>query len=363
MGNDFGAIEPPTSFIERTPVTTTTKLIAACLALSLVGVPTLSFAKARGGSGGGFSNGSRTGGSGSMGSRGSRTYQQNSAKPIEQSTTAKPATPPPQTATPPSAVQSPPAAPASWWQRNPIMTGLMAGLAGSWIGHMIFGATDSSARTGEGGEQSGEPGQPANASGPNGMLLLLLMLMGGGVLYYVLKGRRQTAPAFSGISRAGTVSGSLLDSSSPTSFPADQGEIDITSADKAAFQQLLIDIQTAWGRQDLGGLRRLVTPEMLDYFSTALAEQASQDIANHVEDVTLLRAEVQEAWTEGTTHYATTLLHWSARDYTVSLTKPRGDSGYLIEGSDEQPTETTEVWTFVRHQNGKWLLSAIQQIA
>lgn len=341
----------------------TPKLMAACIVLSLIGVPTLSFAKARGGSGGGFSGGSRSGGSGSMGSRGSRTYQQNGAKPIEQSTTAKPAASPPQMATPSPASQPTPAAPASWWQRNPVMTGLIGGIAGSWIGHMIFGATDSSARSGEAGEQNGEPGQAAGAAGPNGMLLLLLMLMGGGVLYYVLKGRRETAPAFSGIARAGVVSGSLLDSSSTTSVSADQAEVDVTSADKAAFQQMLIDIQTAWGRQDLSGLRRLVTPEILDYFSVALAEQASQDIANHVEDVTLLRAEVREAWTEGTTQYTTVLLHWRARDYTVSLTKPRGDSGYLIEGSDEQPTETTEIWTFMRHQNGKWLLSAIQQIA
>ena len=342
---------------------TTTKLMAACIALSLIGVPTLSLAKARGGSGGGFSSGSRSGGSGGMGSRGSRTYQQNDAKPIEQSTTAKPATPPPQTATPPSAVQSTPTAAPSWWQRNPVMTGLISGIAGSWIGHMIFGATDSSARSGEAGEQSGEPGQAAGASGPNGMLLVLLMLMGGGALYYVLKGRRQPAPAFSGITKASAVSGSLLGSSSTATLSADHAEAEITSVDKADFQQLLIDIQTAWGRQDVSGLRRLVTPEMLDYFSTALAEQASQDIANHVEDVTLLRAEVQEAWTEGTTHYATALLHWKARDYTVSLTKARGDSGYLIEGSDEQSTETTEIWTFMRHQNGKWLLSAIQQVA
>jgi predicted lipid-binding transport protein (Tim44 family) len=239
----------------------------------------------------------------------------------------------------------------------------MSGIAGSWIGHMIFGATDSSARSGEAGEQSGEPGQAAGASGPNGMLLVLLMLMGGGALYYVLKGRRQPAPAFSGITKASAVSGSLLDSSSTASLSPDPAEAEMTSADKVAFQQILIDIQTAWGRQDLGGLRRLVTPEMLDYFSTALAEQASQDIANHVEDVTLLRAEVQEAWAEGTTHYATALLHWKARDYTVSLTKARGDSGYLLEGSDEQPTETTVTWTFMRHQNGKWLLSAIQQVA
>ena len=65
---------------------TSSKLIAACIIASLIGLPTLSFAKARGG-GGGFSSGSR-GGNSSMGfgSRGSRTYQENGAKPIEQST-------------------------------------------------------------------------------------------------------------------------------------------------------------------------------------------------------------------------------------------------------------------------------------
>jgi predicted lipid-binding transport protein (Tim44 family) len=45
----------------------------------------------------------------------------------------------------------------------------------------------------------------------------------------------------------------------------------------------------------------------------------------------------------------------------VSLTKRRGEPGYLVEGSEETPTESGEVWTFMRYQNGKWLLSAIQQ--
>jgi predicted lipid-binding transport protein (Tim44 family) len=139
-------------------------------------------------------------------------------------------------------------------------------------------------------------------------------------------------------------------------------DIEITTADKTAFQQQLIEIQTAWGKQDLTTLRRLVTPEMLAYFSTALAEHASQEIQNHVEDVVLVRAEVREAWTEDSTQYATAALRWTARDYTVSLSKQPGDPGYLIEGNDKTPTETSEVWTFMRHQNGKWLLSAIQQV-
>ena len=298
-----------------------------------------------------------------MGSRGSRTYQDNGAKPIEQSTTTRQATsPPPSVASGQASTPRPaPAAQGSWFQRNPLLAGIAGGLAGTWLGHMIFGATESSARTTETGEQVGENGQAAGA-GSNGMLLLL-MVMGAGALWWYLRSRRTPAPNFTGLRRSSAVSGSLLAESSSVGLGSAAIDDEITSADKAAFQQSLTEIQTAWGAQDLSALRRLVTPEMLEYFSTGLAEQASEGVANHVEDVVLGRAEVRESWSEGATQYATVSLSWTARDYTVSLTKQPGEPGYLIEGSQEQPTETTEVWTFMRFGSGKWLLSAIQQIA
>ena len=341
----------------------TTKLMAATIVIALIGVPTVSFAKARGGGfGGGYSGGSRGySGSESMGSRGSRTYDQNGAKPIEQSTTPRPSATPP-----PSAVGGPTAQPApvmqpTFMQRNPLLAGLAAGVMGSYIGHMLFGATESSARPTDGGEAVGETNKPAEGFGSTG-ILLILMLVGAGAFYYLLKVRRSPTPDFSGITRSSTFSGSLAAEPAATTLNTATVDDEVTSADKAAFQQLLTDVETAWSKQDLAGLRRFVTPEMLSYFSTALAEQTSLDIANHVEDVVLLRAEVKETWTEDAIRYATIGLHWSARDYTVSLTKQRGEPGYLIEGNEETPTETGEVWTFMRYQNGKWLLSAIQQL-
>jgi predicted lipid-binding transport protein (Tim44 family) len=232
---------------------------------------------------------------------------------------------------------------------------------GSYIGHMLFGATESSARTTDAGEAVGDTNKPAEGFGSLG-ILLILMLFGAGALYYLLKMRRSPSPDFSGITRSTIYKGSLAAEPAATTLSPATVDYEVTSADKAAFQQLLTDVQTAWSKQDLAGLRRLVTPEMLSYFSTALAEQASLDIANHVEALVLLRAEVKETWTEDATQYATIGLHWSARDYTVSLTKQRGEPGYLIEGNEETPTETGEVWTFVRYQNGKWLLSAIQRL-
>jgi predicted lipid-binding transport protein (Tim44 family) len=297
-----------------------------------------------------------------MGSRGSRTHQDNGAKPIEQSTTAKPSTaPPPNAAGSPMGQPAPTTSP-SWLQRNPLLAGIAGGLAGSWIGHMLFGATESSAKT----TDTEEPASSSNSSNSFG-LILLLMLVGGGALYYFKKFRQTPAPVFTGLSRSTATRGSLLDISS-NKGSANRSTTDttdttytVTTEDKATFQQLLTDIQSAWSAQEVTGLRRCLTPEMLSYFSTALAEDHSRGVHNHVEDVELLKGDVREAWSEDTTDYATVDLRWNARDYTVSTTIPRGEPGYLVEGSDDTSTESGEVWTFMRVRDGRWLLSAIQQ--
>ena len=114
------------------------------------------------------------------------------------------------------------------------------------------------------------------------------MLLGAGAFYYFLKVRRSPSLTFPESRGAAQSAAVLLAEPSATTLRTATVDNEVTSADKAAFQQLLIDIQTAWSKQDLAGLRRSVTPEMLTYFSTALAEQTSQDIENHVEEVVLL---------------------------------------------------------------------------
>ncbi|HSV30302.1 MAG TPA: hypothetical protein VLL76_12135, partial [Candidatus Omnitrophota bacterium] len=90
----------------------------------------------------------RAGKSGSMGSRGSRTYD----RPMERSVTPPPATAPqtqPGTAQPmynPGAVQRPAMAPQAmqrpgFFQRNPMLGGLMAGMVGAGLFGLLFNSS------------------------------------------------------------------------------------------------------------------------------------------------------------------------------------------------------------------------------
>ncbi|MEP6600436.1 MAG: TIM44-like domain-containing protein [Nitrospirota bacterium] len=338
----------------------TPKLIAVLVVLAMALTPTLSFARAGGGGGRGSGGGISQGGSssGSIGSRGSRTYDNNGYKPIERSNT--PAASAGRAGAP--AAQPQPAISPPFWQRHPILTGLAAGVAGSWIGHMLFGANNTLAANPESGTTDG-----ASDTGLGSIfMLLMLMLLGGAALYYFMKVRRgpSATPAYAGLSRNAV--GDTGIQTAPVSQRGFMSEAQIAgpvgAVDQDKFKEILGDVQAAWSKQDLDALKRLTTPEMLHYFSTALSENVSQEVENHVEDLRVLSIEVKESWTEEATDYATALLRWTARDYTVSLSKQRGEAGYVVEGNDQTPTEVSEAWTFLRYRGGKWLLSAIQQV-
>ena len=102
-------------------------------------------------------------------------------------------------------------------------------------------------------------------------------------------------------------------------------------------------------------LERLATPEMTSYFARDLADNKARNAANKVTGVKLLQGDLAESWREGDSDFATVALRFSLVDKTLDRT-----SGQVIAGSD-QPTEATEVWTFVRPRGANWELSAIQQ--
>ncbi len=139
--------------------------------------------------------------------------------------------------------------------------------------------------------------------------------------------------------------------------PGQVDQIHITQSDQTAFEAVLKAVQGAWGKADLSTLRHYVTPEMLSYFSEELSQNRSEGLENHVEDVEFIEGDVHEAWSEGNLEYATIVIHWHARDWTV-----RTDTNAVVDGDPKNPTDAREMWTFARSPGGHWLLSAIQQV-
>ena len=137
---------------------------------------------------------------------------------------------------------------------------------------------------------------------------------------------------------------------------ASAAQLAITADDYTTFESMLSDIQTAYSKGDLAGLRGLATPEMLGYFSEELSGNASRGVENKVEAVKLEQGDLSEAWSEAGLDYATVAMRFSMIDVTRNIA-----DGRIVEGSDRDRTEAREVWTFLRSRGGKWILSAIQQ--
>jgi predicted lipid-binding transport protein (Tim44 family) len=129
-------------------------------------------------------------------------------------------------------------------------------------------------------------------------------------------------------------------------------EVGLTPDDFNSFEQVLAEVQAAYSAEDLGKLRRLVTPEMLSYFAEELSANASKGVVNRISDVKLMQGDLAEAWREGDTEYATVAMRFSLKDEIVDR-----ESNRVVEGG---PDEATEIWTFMRTRGGHWLLSAIQ---
>ena len=140
--------------------------------------------------------------------------------------------------------------------------------------------------------------------------------------------------------------------------PARRDEIGIGPDDYAAFERALGEVQAAFGREDLGALCRLATPEMASYFAEELEANRARGVVNRLSDVRLLRGDLSEAWREGPADYATVAMRYRLADATVERA-----SGRIVAGNPTAPTEVTEVWTFRRDHGGPWVLSAIQQTA
>ncbi|WP_091741997.1 TIM44-like domain-containing protein [Phenylobacterium immobile] len=134
-------------------------------------------------------------------------------------------------------------------------------------------------------------------------------------------------------------------------------EIGLTQADRDAFERLLGEVQDAFAREDYAALRERTTPEIMSYLSEELSQNATQGRRNAVADTRLLQADIAEAWGEAGADYATAAMRYES----IDVMRDR-QTGAVLSGDPERPTETVELWTFVRGRGASdWKLSAIQE--
>jgi len=285
------------------------------------------------------------------GSRGMRTFSTPAATPTAPGNIAPTQRTMTQPSKPTAAAAQGAGATGGLFSRPGLLGGLAAGFLGAGLFGLLFG--------------QGLFGNMAGFASILGLLLQIGLIVivarlawawwqrrnGNGLAFAGPNERQPQANSFQGLGSAlGGGAGGAAASASATAQPVD--DVTIGPEDYDAFEDMLGQIQTAYGREDLVALRALVTPEMLSYFAQDLADNVSRGVRNEISDVKLLQGDLSEAWSEGATQYATLAMRFSLTDRMVER-----DSGRVVEGG---PTEAVEVWTFTRARGGHWVLSAIQ---
>jgi len=279
----------------------------------------------------------RIGGGISSGSRGTRTF----SAPPSTSTAPGAAQPLNRTFTQPGSPGVGTATGGGFFNRpgGGMLRGLAAGFLGAGLFGMLFGG--------------------GLFGGVGGLSSLFGLIIQIGLIVFVVRmamswWQRRTAPAYADGASA-PLGGSSYRTGSGFGLGSGSAPLEILPADYEAFERLLGDIQAAWSNEDVAKLHTMATPEMVSYFNNDLQENRARNVVNKVSNTKLLQGDLSESWREGDTDYASVAMRFSMIDKTVDRV-----SGRLVEGS-EQPTEATEVWTFVRPRGANWELSAIQQ--
>ena len=277
-----------------------------------------------------------------FGSRGTKTFSAppptatapNAAAPINRTMTQPGATS--------TAARPPVAQPAGGMFGRGLLGGLAGGLLGAGLIGMLMG--------------HGFLGGLAGFASILGLLLQVGLIVVVGMLIFRWWQRRQhPQAAYAGMPRdMGVQPPAALGGFGGGAAPAVE-PLEIKHEDFETFERLLGEIQTAYGREDLGNLRQYLTPEMVSYYAEELSENASRGVVNEISDVKLLQGDLSESWREGDKEFASVAMRYSLKDRYVDRA-----TGKAADGTDA-PQEATEVWTFTRARGGNWLLSAIQQ--
>jgi len=290
----------------------------------------------------------RAGGGTSSGSRGSRSFSSPSRSSSAPSQARQ------------SVAPSQPMSPQMPGQQPSMWRSLAMGVAGGFLGSMLFSGLSH--------------GMGSGGFGGSGFGLVEILLLGG-LLYiiYMFIKKRKEAASTAGYSYQTGASPSTGQQTGFADSPRDQGNAEgdaqtglrhirqmDPSFDEARFSDLCMDnffkIQGAWINRDMTVVKNILTQEMFGILQRDGDKLKAEKKINKLDNIAVRSVEITEAWQEGGTDFITVRIVASLLDYTVS------ESGDVLSGSKTEPVKFEEYWTFTRPVgNNNWQLSAINQ--
>lgn len=231
-----------------------------------------------------------------------------------------------------------------------LLRGLGAGLAGGFLGSMLFrGMGYGSTGWGDGG----------------GIGLLEIIIIGGiGFMIYRMYKRRKEGEGGSG-GMFSSEGGGFFGNNSGNSYNQEDGLAGIkmsdSSFDETRFKDNVMDIffkiQAAWMNRDLSPVKALLTDDIRNFFQEDIDSMLKSKKINKLENIAVRNVDITDAWQENGQDFITTLIYANILDYTVDE-----QSSSVISGSKTEPTKFEEYWTFTRPtRSGQWMLSGINQ--
>ncbi|MGD0232336.1 MAG: Tim44 domain-containing protein [Syntrophorhabdales bacterium] len=282
----------------------------------------------------------RVGGGSSSGFRGSRSFSSPGSVP----------------SSPYRSYQSGPQFPAQPYGGGGFLRGMLGGLAGSFLGSMLF------------------RGLGLGGWGGGGGIGLFDILIIAAVLYLVYRfvnKRREQAESAAYYQSSPTGEPVYQQSSEPAYAAGGQamdtrtglGYIRQTDPyfDEARFKDACMDmffkIQGAWANRDMSSVRSLLTDEMHRIIEGDAEKLRREKKINKLDNIAVRSSDIIEAWQESGRDYITIRFYANLLDYTVDES-----TGQVVEGSKTDPVKFEEYWTFARQAGSNpWQLSAITQ--
>ena len=245
-------------------------------------------------------------------------------------------------------------------QGGGFMRGIGMAMIGGFLGSMLFsGLANAGGLGGLGG---------LGGSGFGMMEILLL----GGLGYFLYRKFRKPAVA-SGFGSMQYQNSQPYTQYTPASAPVQDAPVandsidyrSLTMMDRSfdpdrflkSAQDIFFKVQGAWNKQDTAALSTLCGRELMQTWQEELSQLQARNQQNRMENIALRESEVTEVWTENGEDFITVRLHANLLDYTVDA-----KSGAVVNGSNSDPIEFQEYWTFSRPVGpNSWKLTAVQQ--